>query len=43
MKGLAFQKLKQYSKSIECISFYSDLTWLDDSTEESAIVISFFK
>ncbi|MGM1047301.1 MAG: hypothetical protein ACQEXX_14270 [Bacillota bacterium] len=42
MKGLAHQKLKQYSKSIECVSYYADLSWLDDKTESAKIVIEDF-
>ncbi|GAF08986.1 hypothetical protein [Paenibacillus pini] len=43
MKGIAFQKLSQYLEAKECISYYSDLSWLYDSTEESATIIADFK
>lgn len=33
MKGLAYQKLKFYNKAKECIAYYEDLSWLDDSSE----------
>lgn len=43
MKGLAYQKLKQYSKSVECILLYADLSWLEDSSQESVTTIADFK
>ncbi|MNH93835.1 hypothetical protein D3C73_464440 [compost metagenome] len=42
MKGLAFQKLKLYGKAKECVAYYSDLNWLDDSSEVSRKAISDF-
>lgn len=42
MKGLAFQKLKLYGKAKECVAYYSDLNWLDDSSEVSQKTIADF-
>lgn len=43
MKGLAYQKLKEYLLSSECITYYSDLNWLNDSSVESLTIIEDFK
>ena len=43
MKGLAYQKLKEYSLSAQCVTAYSDLNWLNDSSEECMKVIEDFK
>ncbi|MCM3126642.1 hypothetical protein ACFQ3J_03110 [Paenibacillus provencensis] len=43
MTSISYQKLKQYSESIKYISFYSDLSWLSDCTEEGEAVIEEFK
>ncbi|MDR0270485.1 hypothetical protein [Paenibacillus sp.] len=43
MKGLAFQKLKMFPYAFECIDYYSDLSWLDDSTDEANTVIEDFR
>ncbi|MED5017819.1 hypothetical protein P9847_10935 [Paenibacillus chibensis] len=42
MQGLAFQKLKQYALSIECIEYYRDLSWLNDSTDEAITIVEDF-
>lgn len=43
MKGLALQKLRSYSESKECVNRYSDLSWVEDSSEESQYYIDKFK
>lgn len=42
MQGLAFQKLKCYTKSLECIEHYRDLSWLNDSSDEANTIIDDF-
>ncbi|MCM3781482.1 hypothetical protein M3231_00695 [Neobacillus mesonae] len=43
MTGLSYQKLRNYEKSKEYISFYADLDWLNDSTETGQRIIQDFK
>ncbi|WP_211747895.1 hypothetical protein [Paenibacillus sp. Marseille-Q4541] len=42
MTGLSYQKLRQYAKAKEYISYYSDLSWLHDSTETGERIINDF-
>ncbi|AWB43127.1 hypothetical protein DCC85_02025 [Paenibacillus sp. CAA11] len=43
MKGLAYQKLKRYDKAKECVVYYADLSWVDDSNPLNEQIISDFK
>ncbi|MFB5675160.1 hypothetical protein ACE3NQ_11520 [Paenibacillus terreus] len=43
MKGTAFEKMGRYAEAQECIKFYTDLSWLDDGTEEAEKEINIFK
>lgn len=43
MNGLSYQKLGDFTKSREYISFYANLDWLDDSTETGKYLIEHFK
>lgn len=43
MKGIAFEKMEKYEEAKQCIQLYSDLSWLNDNSEEANKEISIFK
>ncbi|MCM3782031.1 hypothetical protein M3231_03510 [Neobacillus mesonae] len=43
MTSLSYQKLGDYNKSREYISFYADLDWLNDQSETGKLIIQDFK
>lgn len=43
MRGLSYQKLGDFDKAREYISFYANLDWLNDSSETSRYLIEHFK
>lgn len=43
MKGIAYQKLGDYSESRNCISRYADLSWIKDLNEEGLAEVEYYK
>ncbi|MWV42192.1 hypothetical protein GRF59_00980 [Paenibacillus sp. HJL G12] len=43
MKGLALQKLRAYTESIDCVIRYSDLSWVEDTNQENKYYTDSFK
>ncbi|GAB6989979.1 type 2 periplasmic-binding domain-containing protein [Paenibacillus pini] len=43
MKGVAHQKLKQYPEAMKCVNYYSDLSWINDSSEIGLKTVNDFK